>query len=201
MIYIEYISRRSGVSDEDFDAAMAKGQDGWDSGFAEDQLVWNAARTWRLGPEPEHIGVWHSPGLGFERIDHWDQIFRSGEADEFEVPFRKVARIDLAGCYEPLIEPVRTRNGIYYAEFFQATGGLSEIRNFYQERAQRHSRFSLILLVQRIGRLGPDPGGLGVWTIPSFAALEEIAQELDDAQSPIRLVTAGTYTDAGNQIL
>ena len=201
MIYIEYISRRHGIDLDEFHEAMAKGQEGWDAGYGEDQLVLSAGRTWRMGPEPEYLGVWYSPGFSFERVDDWDQIFRSGEADQYEEPFRKVARIDEAGCYEPLIEPVRARNGSYYAEFFRTNGPVSTVRGYYEERAQRHRRFSLNLLVHRIGRLGPEPGGLAVWTLPNFAALAEIAQELDRVQEPVELVTAGTYADVGKEIL
>lgn len=201
MIYIEYISRRAGVELQDFNETMTRGQEGWDAGFQEDQLLMSIARTWRMGPEPEHMGVWYSPKFGFERIDDWDRIFRSGEADHLEEPFRKVARIDVAGCYEPLLEPMRARNGAYYAEFFKATDELSAVRDFYQERARKHQRFTLNLLVCRIGRLGPEPGGLAFWAVPNFAALSGIAQELDGVRQPIELATAGTYSDVGKQII
>lgn len=42
---------------------------------------------------------------------------------------------------------------------------------------------------------------MAVWTIPDFAALDEIARELDGAHEPIELVTAGTYADFGHEIL
>jgi hypothetical protein len=201
MIYIEYISRRPGVELVKFHEAMRKGQEGWDASYGEDQLVWVGARTWRMGPEPQYFGVWYSPGFGFERIDVWDRIFRSGEADHLEDPFQEVARIDVAGCYEPLLEPVRVRDGSYYAEFFRTDGPVSTVREFYEERARRHRRFALNLLVHRIGRLGPEPGGLAVWTLPNFGALAEIAQELDQVHEPVKLVTAGTYVDVGKEIL
>ena len=201
MIYIEYISRRPGVELRDFHELMTKGQDGWDADYQEDQLVWGSARTWRMGPEPEHIGVWYSPGFGFERIDDWERIFRSGAADHLEEPFRKVARIDMAGCYDALLEPIRARNGSYYAEFFKDRGEMAAVRSFYQARAKKHQPFTLNLLVHRIGRLGPEPGGLAVWTLPGFAALEDIARELEGVQEPIELQAAGTYADVGKEIL
>ena len=37
--------------------------------------------------------------------------------------------------------------------------------------------------------------------LPEFAALEEIAGELDGVDEPIELVTAGTYADFGREIL
>jgi hypothetical protein len=201
MIYIEYMSRRPSAALSDFHEFMSKGLEGWDASYQEDQLILGMSRTWRLGPEPEHIGVWHSPGVGFERIDDWDQIFRSGEADHLEEPLQKVARIDAAGCYEALLEPVCGRKGIYYAEFFRAEAGSSAIREFHQARVKRHQGLTLNLLVRRLGRLGPDPGGLAVWTLPNFAALSEIADELNGVHEPIQLTTAGTYTDVGEEII
>ena len=201
LIYIEYISRRPGVDMADFRAGVATGQEGWDSGYGEDQLVLNIGRTWRLGPEPEYLAVWYSPQASFDRIDAWDRIFRSGEADPVERPFYQVARIDVAGCYAPLVEPVHARNGTYYAEFFRVHADLDTVRNFYTARTQRHPHFTLNLLVSRIGKLGPEPGGLAIWQIPNFAALGEIAGELDGVRQPVELVAAGTYADFGHEIL
>jgi len=201
MIYIEYISRRPDAELSDFHKFMSKGLKGWDASYQEDRLILGISRTWRLGPEPEHIGVWHSPGTSFERIDEWERIFRSGAADYLEQPLQEVARIEAAGCYEALLEPVRGLNGTYYAEFFRAEGELSAIRNLYETRIKSHPSFILNLLVCRIGRLGPEPGGLAVWTVPDFAALSSIASELDHVREPIRLVAAGTYTDVGKEII
>jgi hypothetical protein len=180
---------------------MIQGQEGWDASYTEDELIWSAGRTWRLGPEPEYVGVWHSPGRGFERIDEWDRIFRSGHAEVHEAGVRQAARLDAAGCYEPLREPLRMQGGTYYAEYFRPTGAPRAIRQRFDERQARHAGFSLGLLAIRIGRLGPEPGGIAVWTIPSFEALAELARELDGVREPIELVSAGTYADIGREIL
>jgi hypothetical protein len=200
LIYIEYISRRPGVSLEEFHRSALQGQEGWDSTHSEDRLVWNAARTWRLGPEPEYISAWHTPAKSFARIDDWDRIFRSGDADAFESSFFEVARIEAAGCYEPLREPVDARGATYYAEFLRM-GAPTQVLEFYEGRAARHPELTLNLLLGRVGRMGPDPGGLAVWTIPDFASLAGIAPELDDVDQPVTLVSAGTYTDVGREIL
>jgi hypothetical protein len=201
MIYVEYISRRPGVDLAAFHAAVATGQEGWDAEYAEDQLVWSAARTWRLGPAPEYLGVWYTPGGSLARIDDWDRIFRSGHADVHENVFRHAAIIERAGCYQPLREPVRARDGIYYAEYFRPNADSTAIERFFDERIRQHPNFTLNLLVQRIGLLAPEPGGIAVWTIPSFAALATIASELDRVREPIELISAGTYVDVGREIL
>ena len=200
LVYIEYISRLPGIDLETFRAQAAQGQEGWDSGY-EDELVLSVGRTWRLGPDPGYMTVWHTRAAGLDRIDAWDRIFRSGEADDLEQPFFQVARIDVAGCYDPLLEPVPARNGTYYAEFFSAHDTADAVRSFYESRAKQHPEFTLNLLVQRIGKLAPEPGGLAVWTIPNFAALDSVATELDGVNAPIRLAAAGTYADFGREIL
>ena len=68
MIYVEYTSRRPGVSLETFHKIMRLGGGGWASDHADDIAVLMLGRTWRLGPEPEYLTVWHSPAFGLERF-------------------------------------------------------------------------------------------------------------------------------------
>lgn len=218
MIYIEYTSRRPqpGLRENErgqlavesfesqlqrFHRAVSAGTGGWEDGWSEDQLILSAGRTWRIGPEPEYIVVWHTPTAGLARIDEWDKAFRSGAADAVEKPFREAARIDRAGCYDPLLPPVRQRHGIYYAEFFEPGGSGDEVRKLYLNRAAQHPQFALALCAVRIGKLAPDPGGLAVWALPSYAALGAIAHDLDGMSKPVRLVTAGVYNDVGKEVL
>jgi hypothetical protein len=218
VIYIEFTSRRPqpGVRENErgklatesfesqlqrFHRAVAAGASGWESSWSEDQLILSVGRTWRLGPEPEYMTVWHTPTAGLARIDEWDRVFRSGEADELEKPFRELARIDRAGCYEALLEPKRQQHGIYYAEFFEPAGSNDEIRELYEKRAASHANLALALCCVRVGKLAPDPGGLAVWTLPSYGALGAIAKDLDTSSTPVRLTTAGVYNDVGKEIL
>ena len=200
LIYVEYFSRRSGIDLADFHTTVAAAQEEWGSGYSEDQLILHAARTWRLGPEPEHFTVWYSPRFGLERIDEWDRVFKTPEGATHASAFARVARIDVAGCYEPLVEPVPGRRGIYYVEFFRP-GQASAVKNLFEERRQKHNDFTLNLLIQRIGRLAPEPGALAVWTVPNFASLGEIAGDLNATGLPLELVAAGTYVPIGSEIL
>jgi hypothetical protein len=99
------------------------------------------------------------------------------------------------------LDPQRQRAGIYYAEFFEPVGSNDEIRELYSKRAASHANFTLALCIKRIGKLAPDPGGLAVWTLPSYGDLAAIARELDDIKEPVRLATAGVYNDIGREIL
>jgi hypothetical protein len=203
LIYIEYISRRPGVALEAFHAVAGGGQEGWAGDYGSDVAVLNLGRTWRMGPEPEYLTAWYSPSAGLERLDEWERIFKSGDAARFEEPFRLAARIDRAGVYEPLLEPVVGSAGRYYAEFFDVAPGATrdQVCAAYEERAGRHSELELNLLCDRVGALGPDPRGLAFWGAPSYAALDEIARELEGSEHPIRLVTAALYNDFGAETL
>jgi hypothetical protein len=201
LAYIEYISRRPGIALEGFHHTVNRGQTGWEGDYADDELILNVGRTWRLGPEPEYFAVWYLPSAGLERLGDWERIFRTGEIASLEEPFRVVARIDRAGCYHPLLEPVVGKGGPYYAEFFDVTAGSSsdEVRSYYRERGEE-SGFVLNVLLDRVGRLGPDPRGLAVWSLPSYAELEGIAIEAAD-DGPVRILDAGVYVDLGHEIL
>jgi hypothetical protein len=203
LIYIEYISRRAGVALEAFHSVAGGGQTGWAGDYAADVPVLNLGRTWRMGPEPEYLTVWYTPDAGLERLDEWERIFKAGDAAGFEEPFRLAARIDRAGAYEPLLEPVTGTLGTYYAEFFDLAPGATRdhVRAAYEERAARHGDLELNLVCDRIGRLGPDPRGLAFWGTPSYGALEAVVRDLDGDDGPVRLVTAGLYSDFGAETL
>jgi hypothetical protein len=203
LVYIEFISRRPGVSLEAFHFAAARGQAGWAGDYEEDQLVLNLGRTFRTGPQPGYLAIWYSRDAGLERIGAWDEIFKSGVAAHFEEPFRLAAQIDFAGCYEPLVEPVRGSKGPYYGEWFDFAPGVTrdDVGAFFEERRARHGALELNLLVDRIGKLGPDPRGFAVWRAPTFGALEEIARELDGGDAPIRLIQAAFYENLGEETI
>jgi hypothetical protein len=203
LVYIEYISRRPGVGLHEFHTVAGGGQSGWAGDFGDDVALLNVGRSWRIGPEPEYLSAWYTPGAGLDRIDFWEQTFRSGQADAYEEPFRLAARIDRAGCYEPIGEPVVGTHGRYYAEWFEPSEGATrdDLAAWFAERASRHADLVLNLVCLRIGHLGPDPRGLAVWGLRSWGACDAIARELDGVDQPVRLVTASFYADWGQEQL
>jgi hypothetical protein len=203
LIYVEYISRRPGVGLEAFHKVAGRGQAGWAGDYADDVILANLGRSWRLGPEPEYLCIWWTAHQGLDRIDDWERVFRSIAAEAFEEPFRLAARIDRAGCYEPLIEPVVGTSERYYLEYIDFARGASrdDVRAAYEERRSRHPDLTLNLLADRIGRLGPDPRALALWSLPAWAALERVARDLDGSDAPVRLVTAGGYSTFGKETL
>jgi hypothetical protein len=203
LVYIEFISRRPGISIEHFHTIAGAGQTGWAKQYGDDQLLLNLGRTWRIGPEPEYLAVWVNRTAGLERLGEWEQAFRSGEADAFEKPMEVVGRLDRAGCYKPLREPVPGRIGPYYAEFldFAPDATLEEVADFFDKRAANHPTLQLHIVADRIGHLGPNPRCIAVWGLPTYAHLDEIATELQDVTAPVLLRTAGIYANLGEEIL
>jgi hypothetical protein len=194
MIYVEYISRRSGITLDDFHPVVRQVQEAWEAGHGADRLIINAGRTWRLGPEPEYIGIWDTGTHGLERLDDWTRAFRERGVVGDEATMSRVARIDVAGCYRALEAPVPARGRIYYLENFVPSGSDDEILTAYRERVCRYDGVQLHVLAVRIGRLAPDPGGIAVWSMSNFASLTDVASEFDGA-------SAGVYADIGEEIL
>lgn len=199
-VYVEFTSRRPGIPLAGFHEIVNRGQSGWQSENNEDLCILNVGRTWRLGPEPEYFTVWHVPASGLERLGEWEEIFRSGSAASLEEPFQAAARIDRAGCYDALVEPVPGAGGPYYAEYFEPAADATDqdIRELY-ERRRSSNGLVLNLLARRIGRLGPDPSGIAVWSVGSYDRLDSLVRE--PAQHPIAMVDAGVYADIGAEIL
>jgi hypothetical protein len=203
LIYVEFITPKPGVALQDFHRVAGKQQEAWDQAFADDELLLNLARTWRIGPLPPYLCIWHQPHTDLDQLDRWERIFESGSVDDIEDPINLVIRIDHAGCYRPLLPPERGRAGPYYAEFFEERdgAGAAAVTELYRERAARHDGLRLHLLARRIGHLGPDPRYFAVWGGPTYEALGAIAEELDGDTAPVRMVTAGLYSELGREIL
>ena len=202
LVYVEYISRRAGVSIEAFHFATGRGQYGWSDEHSDDVLLLNLGRTFRVGPEPEYVAVWYSHRAGLERIGDWERIFASGDADHLEETFRLAARIDAAGAYEPLLEPVQGREGLYYGEYLDFARGVErdEVAAYFEARRGRHDGLTLNLVCDRIGGLGPDPRCLAFWTVPGWNALDGVVRDLD-SDAPVRLVHGALYRDLGAETL
>lgn len=200
--YIEYISRLPGVSLDDFYEGAAGVPQTWDAEH-DDQLLLNIGRTWRVGPLPEYLHVWYNPSAGIERLDHWQHVFSSGEADTLREQFGRVGRVDRAGLYIPLLEPIAGSGGPYYGEYFDFAPGATRegVCAFYGQRRIAHPEWTLNLLVDRLCKLGPEPRGLAVWSLLRFEDLDSIAADHDASDAPIRLVTSGLYADLAKEIL
>lgn len=195
--YVEFISRRPGVPLEAFHAIAGPGQVNWGKRYGEDQLILNVGRTWRIGPEPEYLCIWNTPGRSLDRLGGWADVFATGEADDLEKSFEAAGRIDAAGMYDVLREPVPATGPLHYVEFFDTADPAAALAA-YETRLARNGLI-LNALLDRIGMLGPDPRGIAVWQAPSFDAIEACAREAPG--QGVEVVRAGLYAPIGDEIL
>jgi len=201
LVYVEFISRRPGVSLEEFHERAGRIQGDLAEGHGEDLMLLNAGRTWRVGPEPEYICVWYTAASSLERIDDWERLFGEGEA-EHHAGFQAVARIDRAGCYIPLGEPTRADEGRYLVEWIACQGTSDEtISKVFAERAQRHPQRTLRCLARPLGVLAPDARAFAVWGLSAWRDAEALARDLPDPGSGVSVIDASLLADFGEEQL
>lgn len=202
IIYIEYIQRKTGV---DYEIFTFLGDQSWwtgaDSG-GDDDMVAQLGRTLRLGPDPGYMAIWRCRGM--DKLDEWERYFSSSEAlqDRHGQASHRAITFAGAGCYDELLTGPAIGNGLQYIEYFVPDNAIpsQQVTGFFSQREQQVKDGTLHLVLQRIGLLGPDPGGMAIWSFPDFACLETIArQHLTDA--PVSITSAGTYRRWGREIL
>jgi hypothetical protein len=199
MIYVEYVERDRFMPLEIF--RYLGDQSAWTD--PHDKLVGSFGRTMRLGPLPSYLAFWQCRGMA--RLDEWEAHFRSeaGLRDRHENATHRAIHLQRAGCYDEIVEgPAVDRDGLHYIEYFAAATRVTDgaLATHFKARAQRHSQATLNFVLRRIGRLGPEPGNLAVWTCADYAALEPFARApLDD--DPFRPVEVGVYRWFGKEIL
>jgi hypothetical protein len=203
LLYVEFISRRPGVTLADFQLHAGNAQTTWASDYGADQIVLNVGRTWRVGPDPEYMCAWYSPEHGLERIDEWETVFRSGGHDAVHAEFESVARIDRAGCYTTLFPATPGSRGRYCVEWFELVPGASEaqLRDHFEQRARDHGNLDLNVVALPIGAMAPGSLGFAAWGLPDFAAAHVLAGAGREAPSLMRVVDMSLMADLGEEQL
>jgi hypothetical protein len=99
MYYVEFYSRKPGVSPEQFRDTVKRTDAWWAANNPEDRPVLAIGRTWRLGG-PHYIVVWEIDSAA--RIDEWNERRRRDpEARRAIEDWLEVVDCD-AGLYEDL---------------------------------------------------------------------------------------------------
>lgn len=190
MYYLEYLERRPGVPLERFHEVAGSTFSEWSRRESGDELVATLGRTWRRGPDP-YVLVWACNG--FARLDEWDRLFSSGEVDHIEAPILEVMHTYGSGFYGDVVPSLaRPRGGPYCLETFRPWEGAGDS---YRARAEA-AGLDLNLVLERIGLLGPDPGGLALFALPRLSAIERLTEGV-----PEQVTAAGLYADLGREIL
>jgi len=199
MIYVEYIERDRFLPLEIF--RQLGDQSAWVD--PHDTLVGSFGRTMRIGPMPSYLAFWKCKGMA--RMDEWEAHFNSPEA-QFDVAERATHRaihLQYGGCYDEVITgPAVDRAKLFCIEYFPAHSATppAEVLRRHKARAETETEATLNFVLRRIGRLGPDPGGLAVWSFADYAALEGFERRRDD-DDPLRPTSVGIYRWFGKEIL
>jgi hypothetical protein len=99
MFYIEFYSRKPGVSPEVFRETVKRTDAYWARANPQDRPVLAVGRTWRLGG-PHYIVVWEIDGSA--RLDEWKETLATDpEAQAMMADWQAVVDCD-AGLYETL---------------------------------------------------------------------------------------------------
>jgi hypothetical protein len=200
MIYVEFIEREAAIPREIF-RYLADQSASWVQAD-QDQYLGQLGRTMRLGPHPAYLTLFRVKGLF--RIDEWESYFRSEAYSKNLRSFAMQRSLRMArdGCYDELIPTEQIADGIYYLEYFTPPDDSAHeaVADHFQERTRRHPEGQLALLLQRIGRLAPDPGGIVAWRFSSSATAEPMLRDcyVDNA---FRVIDAGFYRRFGEEII
>lgn len=195
MIYIEYMEHDRSIP---LDLFHAEGDNPWHLESKDDSIDHPIAvlgRTLSLGPHPPYLVIWRCKTL--EKLEEWQSYFTARKSLH-QAASRNAIHLSNAGCYREAFAGPPIGGGIQYIEYF--TYGLNHEENTialcFHERMKLHENGSLNFVLCRMGPLGPDPGGLAIWTFDSHAHIEEIL--LDDTRLKyIGIVTAGIYRKLG----
>ena len=199
MIYIEYVERDRFMPIEIF--RYLGNQSAWTD--PDDSLVGSFGRTMRLGPMPSYLALWKCSGMA--RMDEWEEYFRSekGMRDAHELATHRAIHLQKAGCYDELfVGEAPDRLGLHYIEYFAAGGDDKPdiVAAPFIERSKQTPGATLNFVLRRIGLLGPNPGGIAIWTVPDYVALERFVR-VTPSGDRFRPTEAGVYRWFGEEIL
>jgi hypothetical protein len=199
MIFVEYIRPVPGMP-----ASLARHHAPQDWSSPEDVKFANLGRTMKLGPEPIQMCWWQISG--FARIDAWEQHMKTDAGRLYRAESPVPAALDFYrfGVYD-LVHGDRPPAGkLHVVEFFDADaiGGdplLSALEIRRQRYAGKSQATCLSAVVTRIGKLGPAPGGIAVWSTDSYVSAEPLLRDLA-GQASTHVIDVGIYRDIGNEI-
>lgn len=191
MIYAEFIDRDRAMAPEIF-RQLARQGDSWAEG-SQDRIVAQLIRTLPIGPGPACLCLWRIPGL--ERLDSWEDYFRSHAAFENRRSraMHRAIHIARAGLYDEALSGPALIPSLHYLEFFAPPPGerAHGAAGLFEARRQAHPEATLNLVLHRLGRLAPAPGGIAIWSVRDHGALAALARSAADV--PLNVTAAGVY--------
>jgi len=197
MIYIEYMEHDRSIPLELF---QARGDQPWRPESKYDSIDHPIAvlgRTLSLGPHPPYMAIWRCRTL--EKLDEWESYFKARQ-NLHQAASRNAIHLSNAGCYKEAFSGPPIGGGIQYIEYFAfgLNHSENEIAHCFRKRMMIHRNGILYFVLCRMGPLGPDPGGLAIWSFENHAEIEEIVLD-GKRHTDIDIVTAGIYRKLGEE--
>jgi hypothetical protein len=196
MIFAEYIERDRAMPLEIF---RHHGRQDWVSD--EDVMVANLGRTMRLAPVPHYMCWWKIASIA--RMDAWEAHFRTpaGQLYAAHTPVSRALNFTRCGLYDEIVgDGTPVPPGLHLVEFFTADGvSPAELGRHFERRAAAATAGRLVYVINRLGLLAPDPGGMALWSFDSYVAAEPFLRARHD-HGPAPVVEAGLYRNFGDDI-
>ncbi len=194
MILAEYIARDRNVPWELF---RHHGRQDWVSD--EDVMVANLGRTMKIGPQPHYMCWWRIKSIA--RMDEWEAYFRTDEGKRYGAtsPVPRALDFYQAGLYDEIVGDGKAPDGLHLAEFFAADpdATTAALRDYFQRRSGAGGKLTYV--INRLGLMAPDPGGIALWTFPSYAEAEGFMRA-KAPDGPVKISAAGLYRNFGDDI-
>jgi hypothetical protein len=196
MIYVEFISREPAIPREIF-RYIGDQSTSWVQADR-DEYLGQLGRTMRIGPHPTYLTIFRVRDLA--RLQEWEDYFQS---DAYHSNLRSFAmqrslQMVRDGCYDEIIATEPVGDGLYVLEFFGAEDAVSKGEIEDEFRRRHHGEARLVMLLRRIGLLGPDPGGIAGWRLDSAKNLEPFVRAPVNMRAVIRR-EAGLYRRFGKE--
>jgi hypothetical protein len=198
VIYVEYIERDRSMPVEIF-RQLGDQETSWVEG-ALDRMILQIGRTMRLGPRQSYLCFWNI--AGFARLDAWETYFHSAEygGNRRSRAMHRAIHIQRAGLYDALRQDPDIRAPLYVVEYSDSGGAKSNrLQDIFAERSEQHRAVRHLLLLRRIGLLGPEPEVLSIWGAPSYAAAETFLRAATPGE--LKIADLGLYRPFGEEIL
>jgi hypothetical protein len=133
-------------------------------------------------------------------MDAWEDYFRTPEGRDYAQtsPVPRALDFFQAGLYDTIVGAGQVPDGLHLVEFFAADPASgAEVAEFFRNRDPHGGR--LVYVLKRLGLMAPDPGGIALWSFPSYVAAEAFMRAAAPSGA-VRVSAAGLYRNFGKDI-
>jgi hypothetical protein len=197
MIYIEYMEHDRSIPAELLKSRGEKARWPEEEAFSDNHPLAVLGRTLRLGPHPPYLTIWQC--RTFEKLEEWDSYFKVRK-NLHSTASQYAIHLCQAGCYSEVLSGPPIENGIQYIEFFKHDVSRQEntVSQHFSERVHLYENGILNAVLCRMGPLGPEPGGLAIWTFHRHGDIEGIVLD-HQWQKVLNIVRSGLYRKLGDE--